>query len=273
MGTTLPRFTPVEASLFLTLCGRALDSRSPHPYLADPLAGEILERTGYDSSRFRLPASSVSDIALRAKRLDEVVRRFVDQHPDAVVLDLGAGLDSRAVRVDPPPTVAWYDIDFPAVAAARRELLPARAGVHSVGADLIDPRWLRQVPRDRPAVIVADGLVAFLRQDDLIALLHRLTSHFPRGELAFNGYTRFHVWAVKHYRGTDSIADVVANPGFDDPHEPERWVPRLRLVEEVFLTRAPEVADFPLVLRLITRLAAHSAAVSRRGTAILRYRF
>ena len=45
MGTTLP-FTPVEASLFLTLCGRALDSRSPHPYLADPLAGEILEGRG-----------------------------------------------------------------------------------------------------------------------------------------------------------------------------------------------------------------------------------
>lgn len=60
-------------------------------------------------------------------------------------------------------------------------------------------------------MIVADGLVAFLAQEDFISLLNRLTSHFPSGELAFNGYTRFHVWALKRYRGTHSIADVVAN--------------------------------------------------------------
>jgi hypothetical protein len=35
MSITLPAFTPIEESLFLTLCGRALDNRSPHPILAD----------------------------------------------------------------------------------------------------------------------------------------------------------------------------------------------------------------------------------------------
>ena len=36
MTMTLPSFTPVEESLFLTLCDRALDSRSPHPVLGSP---------------------------------------------------------------------------------------------------------------------------------------------------------------------------------------------------------------------------------------------
>src|SRR3712207_7911606 len=31
MATSLPALTPVEDSLFLTLCCRALDNRSPHP--------------------------------------------------------------------------------------------------------------------------------------------------------------------------------------------------------------------------------------------------
>lgn len=42
-----------------------------------------------------------------------MVRHFVAHHPDVVVLDLGAGLDGRMFRVDPPPTVDWYDVDFP----------------------------------------------------------------------------------------------------------------------------------------------------------------
>ena len=273
METTLPAFTPIEESLFLTLCGRALDSRSPHPILADAMADEIVRKLGYDCDTFHLSASPIINIALRAKKLDEVALRFVARHPDAVALDLGAGLDTRAFRVAPPSTVEWYDVDFPEVIAARGQLIPDRTNAHGVGTDLTDPDWLDAIPADRPAVIVADGLLAFLAQEDMISLLNRLTSHFPSGEVAFNGYSGFAIWAAKHYHGTQSVADLIKSRGFDDPREPERWNPSLKLVEEILLTREPEVAEFPPALRLFTRLSAHSTAWSRRGTTVLRYRF
>ena len=273
MHVTLPAFTPIEESLFLTLCGRALDNRSPHPILADTMAGELVRTLGYDCDSFHLSASPVINIAHRAKKLDEVARKFVARHPDAVGLDLGAGLDTRAFRIDPPPTVDWYDVDYPEVIAARERLLPERAHAHGIAADLTDPDWLDAVPGDRPAVIVADGLLAFLTPDDMIALLRRLVGHFPSGEVAFNGYSRFAIWAARHYHGTQSVAGLIRSPGFDDPREPERWDPRLHLVKEILLTREPEVAQFPPALRWFTRLSAHSAAWSRRGTTVLHYRF
>ena len=273
METTLPAFTPIEESLFLTLCGRALDNRSPHSILSDMMADEIVRKLDYDCDKFRLSASPIINIALRAKKLDEVALRFVTSHPDAVALNLGAGLDTRMLRIAPPPTVDWYDIDFPEVITARRQLIPDRTNADGVGADLTDPNWLDAIPTGRPAVIVADGLLAFLTQEDMISLLNRLTGHFPSGEVAFNGYTRFAIWAAKHYHGTQSVADLIKSPGFDDPREPERWDPSLKLVEEILLTREPEVAEFPPALRLVTRLAAHSEALSRRGTTVLRYRF
>ena len=273
MSATLPGLTPAQASLFLTLCGRALDSRAPQPFLGDPTADHILARMGYDCSRFPMPASSVTDIALRAKKLDRVVRRFVARHTDAVVLDLGAGLDSRMTRVAPPAGVDWYDVDYPEVIALRAEAIEQKPNAETIATDLTEPGWLDAVPTGRPAVIVADGLVAFLNQDAFVTLLHKLVDHFPSGEIAFNGYTRFHTWVLKRYRGTASIADAVVNPGFDDPRDPERWEPRLRLAEEILLTREPEVAAYPPAIRLLTRLAARSTALSRRGTTVLRYRF
>ena len=146
MSITLPVFTPMEESLFLTLCGRALDSRSPHPILADTMAAEIVRKLGYDCGRFGLSASPILNIALRAKKLDEIAHSFVTRHPGAVGLDLGAGLDTRVFRIAPPPTVNWYDIDFPEVITARRQLLPDRANAHAVGADLTGPDWLDAVP-------------------------------------------------------------------------------------------------------------------------------
>jgi O-methyltransferase involved in polyketide biosynthesis len=265
MSIALPVFTPIEETLFLTLCGRALDNHLPHPILADPMANELVGRLGYDCARFRLSASPIINIAHRAKKLDQVAQQFIARHPDAVGLDLGAGLDTRVFRIAPPAGVDWYDVDFPEVVAVRRQLLPARAHAHNLAADLTDPDWLAAVPGDRPAVIVADGLMAFLTQDDLVALLDRLVGHFPSGEIAFNGYSRFAIWAARHYHGTQSVAGLIRSPGFDDPRQPERWDPRLRLVKEILLTREPEVAQFPPALRWFTRLSAHSTAWSGKG--------
>jgi O-methyltransferase involved in polyketide biosynthesis len=122
-------------------------------------------------------------------------------------------------------------------------------------------------------VVVADGLMAFLTQDDMVTLANRLVAHFPSGEIAFNGYTRFAIWAANHYHGTQSVAGLIKSPGFDDPREPERWNPRLQLVREILLMREPKLAEFPRCLRLLTRLAARSTAWSRRGATVLHYCF
>lgn len=269
-------FAPAQDSLFLTLCGRALDYRAPRSILGDSTADAIVRELGYPVEKQPHARTGMRDIALRAKKIDEIVGRFTARNPDAVVVDLGAGLDSRMIRLrglSGVDGVDWYDVDLPDVIKLRNQVLTGPANAHAVAADVTDPRWLDGIATDRPAVIVADGLLAFVPEDGFIGLLRRLVDHFPYGEIAFNGYTRFHVWALRHYGGTKAIADAVVNPGFDDPRQPERWDPRLRLTEEILLTRAPEVADYPAALRAWTRLASHSAGLSRRGTTVLRYSF
>jgi len=273
MRLALPAFTPLEDSLFLTLCARALDNRSPHPVLADAAADAIVRELDYDYGQFHLNTNLIVTVAQRAKKLDEVASRFLDRHRHAIGLDLGAGLDTRIVRIAPPSTADWYDIDFPAVISARERLIPGAPNAHSVGADLTGADWLEAVPADRPAVIVADGLTAFLTLDEMVSVLNRLISHLPSGEIAFNSYTRFAIWAAKHSHGTRSVADLVRSPGFDDPRVPEGWNPKLKLVREILLCREPEVAEFPTTVRLYNRLLALNTALSRKGTIVLHYRF
>jgi O-methyltransferase involved in polyketide biosynthesis len=179
MTITLPAFTPLEESLFLTLCCRALDNRSEQPILGDAMADEIVRELDYDYEALHISTDLMLNATLRAKKLDEVASRFLARHPDAVGLDLGAGLDTRAVRLDLPSTVDWYDVDFPAVASARERLIPDRPNAHVVGADVRDPGWLDAIPTGRPALIVADGLMGFLSRDEFVSLLNLIISHFP----------------------------------------------------------------------------------------------
>jgi O-methyltransferase involved in polyketide biosynthesis len=211
--------------------------------------------------------------SITSARVGEVTARFLARHPDAVGLDLGSGLDPRFERLAPPSTVDWYDVDFPAVATARKSVVPEHPNAHVISADLRDPDWLDTIPRDRPVLIVADGLMAFLTQDELVSLLDRLIDHFPSGEVVFNSYTKFAIWVTHHSPGTKAVAELIKFPGVDDPHDFERWNPRLELVKEIMLSREPEVAQFPPVQRLYYRLQAHSTSWSRKGTIILHYRF
>ena len=273
MGITLPALTPLEDSLFLTLCCRALDNRSPDPILADAEADEIVRTLNYDYRQFHADTNLILNVALRAKKLDQVASEFFARHPDGVGLDLGAGLDTRLLRITPPETVDWFDVDFPTVIGARAGLIPDRANGHVIAADVTDPDWLEAVPNDRPAVIVADGLMGFLTQDELVSLLNRLISHFPSGEMVFNSYTRFTIWIARHARGTKSVAKLVKFPGVDDPHDFEGWNSKLKLVKEILLSREPEITQFPTALRIYYQLQAHSTAWSRKGTIVLHYRF
>jgi O-methyltransferase involved in polyketide biosynthesis len=119
---------------------------------------------------------------LRTKTLDDLIRAFVAQHTDAVVLDLGCGLDPRPARCNLPTSVDWYDIDFAVVAELRKRLLPQITS-HIIGADLTAPGWMDDLPADRPAMLVADGLMAFMSGQAFKNMTARLTSHFSTGEL------------------------------------------------------------------------------------------
>ena len=277
MGIATADLSPIEQTAFLTEYARALDSRWARPILGDTLAHDVVGNIDYDFAGLGVQASVVCQTALRAKMLDDRVRAFVAAHPDAVVVDLGAGLDSGYYRVAPPPSVHWYSVDLPGITALRDQVLPAAPQSHSVPVSLTDERWPDAIPADRPTMLVADGLFAFLTEAQIIAIFLTITDHFGAGELAFNDYGRIG-WAsrlaVKLYpqKMFKDVGSQFGYPGFKDAHHPETWNPRMSLVEEASLTDAPEVDLFPGWIRLATRLSGKSKT-ARRKARILRYAF
>jgi O-methyltransferase involved in polyketide biosynthesis len=181
--------TKEKETMLITLYGRALQSRSKHPILRDTWAEEAVQRVDYDFAKFKVGRRAALLFACRATQLDLWTTSFLAEHPDATVLHLGCGLDSRVYRIVPPPTVRWFDLDYPEVIALRRQLYSERAGYSMIGSSLADLSWLDEVPGDRPAMIVAEGVTMYLTEQIMQALLQALTNHFPSGQLAFDVHT------------------------------------------------------------------------------------
>ena len=170
--------TKEKETLLATLYCRALDSRSKNPLLHDEKAEEVVRRIDYDFRKLKISRDDVVSAAIWAKQLDQWTRDFLADHPDATVLHLGCGLDSRVDRIDPPKSVRWYDLDYPEVIELRRRFYPQRDGYSLIGASVTDPSFLDKVQASGPVMIVAEGLFMYLSEYEVKELLQRLTSHF-----------------------------------------------------------------------------------------------
>ena len=267
------RLTPEKETMLGTLYGRALESRSPTPLLRDEHAERAVSMIDYDFTKLGVSAMVVTSVALRARQFDRWTAAYLAQHPDAVVLHLGCGLDSRVYRVDPPPTVSWFDVDYPDVIELRQRLYPARESYQMIGSSVLGPGWLENVPRDRPAITVAEGLSMYLPKPEGMPLFARLVTHFGTGELAFDCFSRF---AVRFGKLNPVVRRTGAKLewGIDDPRELERSIPGLRLVEALraYDLTGPALDRLPTAYRVSLWLMRRISFLANLGL-LLRYRF
>jgi O-methyltransferase involved in polyketide biosynthesis len=264
-------FTQERETLLITLYARALHSRSPDPILRDPWAEEAVSRIDYDFTKLKVRELNALSIAVRAKNFDLWTSQYLREHPEATVLYLGCGMDSRVYRVDPPASARWFDVDYPDVIALRQRLYPARAGYYPLGSSLADLNWLDQVPANYPAMIIAEGVMMYLPEAVVGPLLRRLTDHFPSGQMAFDAFNHLARQAAK---ADQSVGATGASFGWtiDDPQDIRQLAPRLDLIREFRTQEFEGYARFPGVLRAVVGLMDPFPAL-RRMNRVLLYRF
>ncbi len=236
----------------ITLRAKALDFRSPRSILHDAKASQLFDVLSAGLPEMR-SGSRVPALVVRARALDEWLRAGLRDHPNAIVLNVGCGLDARVERIRPPPSAEWWDVDLPEVIELRRRFFSDAPGYRMLGASITDPGWWGSLPRNRPGLVVADGVLAYLTEAEVTTFLQRVVSAFAHGQAMFDVMdSRVQARANEELkrRLNASIQWTV-----DDPTVLDRIDPRLRRVETTSLFRS---RYFPWPYRLAFALALFS---------------
>ncbi len=277
MTTDKIQFTKEKETMLMTLSGRAIQSQWKNPILRDPWAEEAMRHIDYDLSKQLTGVASWSIwkdigptiIATRAATFDQLTTRFLADHPDAVVLQVGCGMDSRAFRVNPPASVQWYDVDYPDVIDLRRQLFPKRNAYHLIGAPLADLRWLDDVSGARPGLLVAEGVLHYLSETEVKALLNAAVAHFPGGQMIFDICNSM---IVKSAGSNVGGTGASYKWGLDDPQDIKQLEPKLELVREISMHELVGFSRFPLWVRALYRVQDLNPTL-RRMERMLVYRY
>ena len=251
--------TPEQETLLITLYAKA---QLGNPIFFDPIALDTLNRLDYDITRLHVPYKTVILVCQRAKMMDALTRDFLAEHPGAVVLQLGCGLDSRFWRVD-DGRVSWYDLDMPAVVDLRRHFFTASERYQLIASSVTDLEWMDTVTSGgQPLLVVAEGLLMYLDEADVRRLLLRLHESFPGCRLIADVFSKL---AARSAANHPSLKQTGATLGWgiDDPRELESWAPGIRLLEETYFSDDPDLARLSFRYRVVYKLAGAFKIVQR----------
>jgi len=239
------------------------------PSLAFVASAARLPGVGALATRYidrRWPGARTSAVA-RTRLLDEAVRAAFDEGAEQLVI-LGAGFDSRALRLPALRAAQVFEVDHPATQARKRDALASLgglpAGVRFVATDF-DERDLERAmteagfQRARRTLFLWEGVTNYLRAEAVDATL-RWCARAAAGSQVIFTYVHANVLAYPdQFFGTERLFATLAAAG-------EQWT---------FGLDPAQLADFLAArgLRLerdlgaaeYRRLAYGDAAASMRG--------
>ncbi len=204
----------VNKTLYIPLYGKAYVSKRGL-FLEDRKAEGIWAAEG-----FPLKGKSKSKwlafyMGIRSAVFDDWTRQQMEDHPDAVVIHLGCGMDSRVLRVR-TGAHTWYDVDFPEVIEERKQYYSESAGYKMIAGDVRDKAWLEAIPEVQNAIVIMEGISMYLTTEERKTLMENLSARFEKIALLVDCYSSL---AAKMSKYKNPVNDVGVTEvyGMDDP--------------------------------------------------------
>jgi O-methyltransferase involved in polyketide biosynthesis len=274
MTTDKIQLTDEKETLFIPLAGKALDYRAKKSVLNDSKANDIVEKVGFDLAIYKSIGAKIGarTLAVRAKQYDEWTKDFITKNKNAVVVHLGCGLDARITRTQPPASIAWFDVDYAEVIGLRKEFYSETNEYKMIASSITAQHWLETIPADRPALIIAEGVLEYLSEEEVKTLVNSLINYFSYGQIAFDVMNSFAIeMGNKNLKNTTGAIDIL-KWAVDDINEIEKLNLKLKRIEVVSRFKSVFVKKLPFGFRLILGLLSLSSKY-KNAMRLLRYDF
>ncbi len=216
-----------EKTLLIPLYNRAMESRRQDAIIRDERAVELVTKMGLEFSpvqQVRMTRMLGIMRIIFAREFDRCAREYLARRPDAVVVHIGCGLDTRFERVD-DGRIEWYDLDVPKVIDIRRQLIGGDAKrYHLLSGSVFGEGWMEAVKVRNPGSILflAETVFLYFQEEQVRSLVLALRHRFPGAELVFDAWKLFEIWIGNRFLSNSAFAGLM-RWGLWSGQELEHW--------------------------------------------------
>lgn len=229
----------VSETLLIPLMGRALEHKKPDGILKDSKSVEIFESLDYDFQKFRSKPSERSFLrtTIRTAIIDQWLQPFLNEFPDATIVEIGCGLNTRFDRLD-NGKLSWFDLDVPELLPIwqnlfknnRRKFLPYSA---------FDEEWINHVKRESkgPFFFISEASVIYFSEKNVRQLFRNLHKNFRGSHYLFDSATPAFLQALR--KSNDALIHVGVHFEWtiENVRLLKKWIPELEILKTLDLEK------------------------------------
>ncbi len=197
-------------------------------------------------------------VVFRARSFDDAIRKYMETHPRATIVNIGCGLDTTFSRVD-NGQILWHDLDIPDAIAIRRKYVPETPRSKGIPKSVFDLSWFESVDfsKERGIFFLAGGLLYYFKEEEVAALARAMASRFPGGELVFDMPSKRGIKIWNRRLKNTGTTGVSFSCSLDDVVEQiAKWDPTLQVVDEFpMFSRLPHNPNWKRKTRFLMNLS------------------
>ncbi|WFD09404.1 class I SAM-dependent methyltransferase [Tepidibacter hydrothermalis] len=224
----------LQETMVLPLWGRFLESKKSDPLVYDPKAIEIINNMDYDFSKIENKLTEYEALAwaVRSKIMDLAIENFIKKHPKAVIVNIGAGLDTSFERVD-NGKITWYDLDLPDAIEFRKNFIDETDSRVYISKSVFDYTWFEDIKTiDDNILFIASGVLMFFEEEELKQLFSKMASKFPNGEIFFDTLSDEGLKYANDMMLKAGMQESMIQWGINSASEITKWNNKIEVVDE-----------------------------------------
>ncbi|GAP69507.1 O-Methyltransferase [Bacteroidales bacterium 6E] len=194
----------IQQTLFMPVWARAKETAKKKPLLTDHVAEKIIRSIDFDFRQLDKNVTEISQIAwiARCMRFDRVIKAFIEQYPNATIVNIGCGLDTTYERIN-NKQIQWFDLDLPDVITLRKRFLEETPHRKFIASSFLEPDWMDSI-KGNHVLLISTGVFVYFEEQQIRKFLLEVVSKFPGAELFFD---------VTSPKGVQIANDVIRKSG------------------------------------------------------------
>jgi O-methyltransferase involved in polyketide biosynthesis len=172
-----PILNGTAETMLQSFYARAQYSKKKNHKIYDAKAVEIVERIDYDFTSAGKDTTMSGGVIARTIVFDELVKKFIDDNPDCVVVNIACGLDTRFYRMD-NGRITWYNLDLPETIEVRDQIFEPVERVSNIGCSVLDSQWTEQIKVRGKMLFIIEGLSMYLTTEENKKMLNNIRDNF-----------------------------------------------------------------------------------------------
>jgi O-methyltransferase involved in polyketide biosynthesis len=174
---TKPVLNGAAETMLQSFYARAQYSKKKNHKIYDAKAVEIVEHLDYDFTSAGKDHTMSGGVIARTIVFDELVKKFIDDNPDCVVVNIACGLDTRFYRMD-NGRITWYNLDLPETIEIRNQVFEPVERVSNIGCSVLDPLWADFIQVRGKMLFIIEGLSMYLTAEENKKMLNNIYNNF-----------------------------------------------------------------------------------------------